>query len=129
MPVLGHGKNGFGERIDAFFRRKNHFYRGKHPLNESSDSFRYGNDHFGDGKDAFNGRKDHFCHGNDPFWRERDRSEGEKDLFWSRIGLLKDKKDFLWEERIDSVTEMILWVTPSVLRTTKLILSAIQTIE
>ena len=95
-------------------------------MHESSDSFLYGNDHFYDGKDALHGRKDRFCHGNDHFWRKRDRSEEEKDLFWSRIDLLDDQKDFLWEEWIDSVTEMILWATSSVLRTTKWILSVIQ---
>ena len=123
---FGHGKNGLGDRIDPLNHKKNHFYCGKHPLNESIDPFRHGIDHFYDGKDSFNERKDHFCHGNHFFWREKDRSEGEKELFWSRIDLLNERKDFLWEELIDSVAEMILFVTRWVLRTTKWILSVTQ---
>ncbi len=103
--------------------RKNHFYRGKHPLNEVSDPIRHGKDHFYDGKNSFTERKNYFCHRNHFFWRERDRSEEEKALFWSWIAALNDRKDFFWEKLIDSVAEMILSVTRSVLRATKLILS------
>ena len=59
---------------------------------------------------------------NDPF-------RHGKELFWSRIDLLNDRKDFLWEEWIDSVTEMILLGTRSVLRRTKWIHSVTQGID